>query len=88
MGSPNGILPACRNGISGRKAGILTNKFMKLDKINKLQEKLDRIRKFLSETTEPFDDWDYDGKELKIFLNDELIEEYSKRDLKEIIKLD
>jgi len=61
---------------------------MKLDKINKLQEKLDRIRKFLSETTEPFDDWDYDGKELKIFLNDELIEEYSKRDLKEIIKLD
>ncbi len=47
--------------------------------------KLDKIRKFLSETTEPLDDWFYNGEELKIFLNDELIEVYSNKDLKEII---
>lgn len=61
---------------------------MGINKFNKLQKKLDKISGFLKETTEPFDDWDYDGKELKIFLNDELIEEYSKQDLKEMIKLD
>ncbi len=58
---------------------------MNSKKINKFQTKLDKIRKFLPETTEPFDDWFYDGEELKIFLNDELIEVYSNKDLKEII---
>lgn len=58
---------------------------MNINTINKFQIRLDKIRKCLSETTEPFDDWYYDGQELKIFLNEELIEVYNNKDLKEII---
>lgn len=50
------------------------------------QRKLDIIQSWLSDTTEPFDDWDYDGKELVLFLNKEVIERYSEEDLKEIIE--
>jgi len=50
-----------------------------------LQNRIDKIQFFLSRTTEPFDDWDYDGDHLKIFLHNELTETYSNRDLSEII---
>ena len=58
---------------------------MKDSNLRKIQTRLDKIRKFLSETTEPFDDWFYDGKELGIYLDGELIELYSNKDLKELI---
>lgn len=51
-----------------------------------LQNRLDKTQFFLARTTEPFDDWEYDGEELKIFLNDELMEVYNNKDLKDIIQ--
>lgn len=50
-----------------------------------MQRQLDLIARFLHFTTEPFDDWDWDGKELIIILNNKIIERYTFRDLKEII---
>lgn len=54
--------------------------------ILKEQEKLDKLKFWLSKTTEEFDDWDYDGEELIIFLRDEAIEKYKESDLKEFIE--
>jgi hypothetical protein len=52
-------------------------------KIN--QWKLDKIQFWLARTTEPFDDWEYDGNELIIFLNEEPIEVYDKETIEEYI---
>jgi hypothetical protein len=52
-------------------------------KIN--QWKLDKIQFWLARTTEPFDDWEYDGNELAIFLNEELIEVYDNETIEEYI---
>jgi len=50
-----------------------------------LQAQSDLIRKWLSETTEPFDDWDWDGNELSIFCGNE-VEKYQFEALKNLIK--
>ena len=50
------------------------------------QDKLDKIQFFLARTTEPFDDWDYDGDLLKIFFGSELIECYKRSDLEKVIQ--
>jgi len=48
-----------------------------------LQEEYDKIYSFFRTTTEPFDELDWDGWILKVFLNNNLIETYIKSDLKE-----
>lgn len=50
-----------------------------------MQEQLDLIQKWLSETTEPYTDWDWDGEELTIFC-DENVEKYSYQNLVEVIQ--
>lgn len=50
-----------------------------------IQIQSDLISRFLHLTTEPFDDWDWDGEELIIILNNVVIERYTYNDLKEII---
>lgn len=50
------------------------------------QKKLDLIRKWLSETTEPFDDWDYNGKDLIILFEEKILEKYTKKELTLFIK--
>jgi hypothetical protein len=49
------------------------------------QKQLDLIDRFLHSTTEPYDDWFWDGEELQIIDNNVTIERYNKNDLKEII---
>jgi len=51
-----------------------------------LQARSDKIRGFLSWTTEPFDDWEYDGDELLIIYKNKVIEKYLNHDLEEIIR--
>jgi len=51
-----------------------------------MQKQLDLITRFLHFTTEPFDEWDWDGIELLIFLKRKIIERYSFEDLKNIFK--
>jgi spermidine/putrescine-binding protein len=48
----------------------------------KIQEEYDKIYRFFKTTTEPFDKIDWDGKELKILLNNEIIETYSRKYIK------
>jgi hypothetical protein len=40
---------------------------------------------WLKDTTEPFDDWDWDGHELTLFLHNEPIEKYTRETLAEAI---
>lgn len=47
--------------------------------------KLDRIQFWLARTTEPFDDWEYDGNELVIFINNKPIEVYDSETIEEYI---
>ena len=54
-------------------------------KSEKIQVRADKIRKFLSRTTEPFDDWEYDGEVLIIIIHNKTIEKYSNSDLTKII---
>jgi hypothetical protein len=54
--------------------------------MNDSQIQCDLISRFLHTTTEPFDNWDWDGNELLIFLRNKIIERYSLNDLKSIIK--
>ena len=49
------------------------------------QKKLDAIQSWLARTTEPFDDWEYDGEGLAIFLNGKRIEYYSNKDINRFI---
>lgn len=50
-----------------------------------LQEQLDLIDSYLRKTTEPYDDWDWDGESLIVLLDGQVIEEYSYDELKEFI---
>lgn len=50
-----------------------------------LEKRLDLIQSWLKTTSEPFDDWDWDGNILTIWLNDKPIEKYANKDLKEVI---
>lgn len=50
-----------------------------------LQEQYDKIYSFFKTTIEPFDELDWDGSNLKVILNENIIEEYSISDLKELI---
>lgn len=43
------------------------------------------IERFLHLTSEPYEDWDFDGQELVIF-SGKNVEKYCLKDLKEIIK--
>jgi len=45
------------------------------------QDELDKIQSWLADTTQEFDDWDWNGTELVVFLNGKAIEKYSKQDL-------
>lgn len=47
----------------------------------KLQNQLDKISRFLHTTSEPFDNWFWDGNNLEILLNAEAIERYGIEDL-------
>ena len=50
----------------------------------KPQEEYNKIHRFFKTTTEFYDDLDWDGKILNVWLNDEIIETYTKKDLIEI----
>ena len=50
----------------------------------KPQEEYYKIYRFFKNTTEFYDDLDWDGKILNVWLNDEIIETYTKKDLIEI----
>lgn len=50
-----------------------------------LQRQSEIIEAWLADTTEEFDDWDWDGEELLIFLNGDVIERYPYEDLLQII---
>ena len=49
----------------------------------KFDAEVNAINSFMEDTTEEFDDWDWDGTELVVFLDDEVIERYSYDDLAE-----
>ena len=51
--------------------------------INELNMELNSIMRFMHYTTEQFDDWDWDGKELRIYSSN-YIEVYNYDDLKEM----
>jgi hypothetical protein len=51
----------------------------------KLQKDYDLIYSFFKTTTEPFDDLEWDGKILNVWLNEKLIERYNCKDLRELI---
>lgn len=51
-----------------------------------IQFQSELISRFLHTTTEPFDNWEWDGEELLIILNNKIIERYSFNDLITIIK--
>ena len=50
----------------------------------KIQKEYDKIYSFFKTTTKPYDDLDWNGKILNLWLKDNLIETYSYDDLKEI----
>lgn len=50
-----------------------------------LDNQINLIERFLHLTSEPYEDWDWDGQELVIF-SGKNVEKYSLKDLKEIIK--
>ena len=47
----------------------------------KLQLQYDKIYSYFKSTTEPFDFLEWDGKSLKVWLNNEVIEKYSIQNL-------
>lgn len=50
-----------------------------------LNEQAELISRFLHCTTEPFDDWSWNGVCLEIYLKEKIIEQYLYKDLKKII---
>jgi len=48
----------------------------------KLQVEYEKIYSYFKTTCEPFDFLDWDGKLLKVWLNDMVIENYTRSDLK------
>ena len=53
--------------------------------MNTMQHQYDLIYSFFKTTTEPFDDLEWDGKILNVWLNEKIIERYNYKDLKELI---
>lgn len=49
------------------------------------QKQYNLIYSFFKTTTEPFDSFEWDGKNLIVYLGDSIIEKYTYFDLKEII---
>jgi len=47
----------------------------------KLQSQYDKIYSYFKDTTESFDFLDWDGKFLMVWLNDDVVEQYSVQDL-------
>ncbi len=52
----------------------------------KLEYQSNLIYHYLKMTTEPFDNWEWDGENLVIFLEDEMIEQYNLEDLTAMIE--
>ena len=52
----------------------------------KLEYQSNLIYHYLKMTTEPFDNWEWDGENLVIFLEDEIIEQYNVEDLTDMIE--
>ncbi|MBN2571837.1 MAG: hypothetical protein JXA68_06885 [Ignavibacteriales bacterium] len=50
------------------------------------QRELDIIQYWLSDTAEPFDDWDYNGEELVLLLKGNIIERYTKEEMANFMK--
>jgi len=51
-----------------------------------IQKQYDLIRSYFKTTTEPFDELDWDGNLLLVWLDDEVIERYTYEELKELIE--
>jgi len=49
------------------------------------QAKLDLIQYWLSRTTEEFDEWYYDGKELVIILKEKVLERYDNEAINDFV---
>lgn len=56
-----------------------------IKKIDVLQHQIHKISHWIDRTTEPFEDWDWDGNELTIYFNNECVEKYTLDDLREVI---
>lgn len=50
------------------------------------EKQFNTIDYYFRKTSEPYDDWDWDGKELTIWYDGQVIERYSYQDLSKIIK--
>ncbi len=53
---------------------------------DKLEVEVHLIERWLHGSSEPFDDWDWDGRELTIFLHNEPIEKYTRETLAKAIE--
>ena len=53
--------------------------------IEKLQRQSNLINRYFKTTTEPYDELEWDGKTLQVWLGDETIETYTHTDLTDII---
>ncbi len=52
---------------------------------DQLEAEVHLIERWLHSSSEPFDDWDWDGQELTIFLHNAPIEKYTRETLAEAI---
>lgn len=59
---------------------------MQTNTADQLDMEVPLIERWLHGTTEPFDDWDWDGQELTLFLHNEPIEKYKRETLAEVIQ--
>jgi hypothetical protein len=53
---------------------------------DQMEQEVHLIERWLQGSSEPFDDWDWNGQELTIFLHREPIEKYTRRTLAESIQ--
>jgi hypothetical protein len=51
-----------------------------------LQKQYDLIYRFFKNTTEPFDDLDWDGELLNVFFENKIVETYSYKDMCDLIE--
>ena len=54
--------------------------------MNTMQHQYDLIYSFFKTTTESFDNLEWDGEILNVWLNEKIIERYKYKDLKELIR--
>ena len=52
----------------------------------KLQKEYEKVYSYFKTTCEPFDLLEWDGESLKVWLNNVVVENYSRNDLKNIFK--